>query len=110
MPTYAEMQTGYGPGRQTARVSGDRGELPASKDLQERNLIVPIVGDFAGPKALRSVGALSSTARCVVRAFYTSNVEQYLFRNGAALAFYANVATLPTDKESVFIRRPLGAA
>ena len=74
------------------------------KDFQERNLIVPIVGDFAGPKALRGVGGYLRRQGLVVRAFYTSNVEQYLFRNGAALAFYANVATLPTDNESVFIR------
>ena len=40
----------------------------------------------------------------MVRAFYTSNVEQYLFRNDAAMTFYGNVATLPTDKDSVFIR------
>ena len=26
------------------------------KGLQEKNLIVPVVGDFAGPKALRAVG------------------------------------------------------
>jgi len=75
------------------------------KDLQSRNLIVPIVGDFAGPKALRSVGAYLRQHGVVVRAFYTSNVEQYLFRSEAAPpAFYANVAALPIDKDSVFIR------
>ena len=26
------------------------------KDLQTRNLIVPVVGDFAGPSALRRIG------------------------------------------------------
>jgi hypothetical protein len=26
------------------------------KDLQSRNLVVPVVGDFGGPKAIRAVG------------------------------------------------------
>ena len=39
-----------------------------------------------------------------VSAFYLSNVEQYLFMDGKANAFYANVATLPIDDKSVFIR------
>jgi hypothetical protein len=39
-----------------------------------------------------------------VRAFYVSNVEQYLFSDGVAETFYANVGTLPVDSASVFIR------
>ena len=27
------------------------------KDLETRNMVVPIVGDFGGPKAIRAVGA-----------------------------------------------------
>jgi hypothetical protein len=33
-----------------------------------------------------------------------SNVEQYLFQDAKALAFYENVATIPIDSASVFIR------
>jgi hypothetical protein len=40
----------------------------------------------------------------VVRAYYVSNVEQYLFQDGKSSAFYENVATLPVDSASVFIR------
>ena len=40
----------------------------------------------------------------VVRAFYVSNVEQYLFMDGKQGAFYDNAATLPVDAGSVFIR------
>jgi len=39
-----------------------------------------------------------------VTAFYTSNVEQYLFRNGTFDAFARNVAALPSTGNSVFIR------
>ena len=39
-----------------------------------------------------------------MRAFYVSNVEQYLFQDGKDGPFYDNVATLPVDSASVFIR------
>ena len=74
------------------------------KNLQERNLIVPVVGDFAGPKALRAVGAYVREHGVTVQAFYVSNVEQYLFQDGVFEAFARNVATLPTDASSTFIR------
>ena len=74
------------------------------KSLHERNLIVPVTGDFGGPKALRALAAYLKRHSGVVKAFYVSNVEQYLFQDGKAAAFYANVAELPVDATSVFIR------
>src|SRR5438874_10037320 len=35
---------------------------------------------------------------------FRSNVEQYLFQDNKQAAFYANVATLPVNATSVFIR------
>jgi hypothetical protein len=74
------------------------------RDLEVRNLIVPLVGDFAGPKALRAVGAYLRARSGTVTAFYTSNVEQYLFRGDEWQRFYSNVGTLPIDERSTFIR------
>ena len=74
------------------------------KSLHERNLIVPVSGDFAGPHALRAIGDYLRARNAVVRAFYLSNVEQYLFGDDKDSAFYANVAALPLDGGSVFIR------
>ncbi|HKW00111.1 MAG TPA: hypothetical protein VJN96_09810 [Vicinamibacterales bacterium] len=74
------------------------------KHLQERNLIVPVVGDFAGPKAIRAVGEYLRSRHLSVTAFYCSNVEQYLFRDSKYKAFYDSVTTLPLDDTSVFIR------
>jgi hypothetical protein len=79
------------------------------KDLQSRNLIVPVVGDFAGPTALRAIGAFVRDRGATVGAFYVSNVEQYLQRAGVWTSFCANVATMPLDPASVFIR-PSGRA
>jgi hypothetical protein len=74
------------------------------KALHDKNLIVPVSGDFGGTKALRAIGAYLTERSASVNAFYVSNVEQYLFRDSKAPAFYANVATMPLKDSSVFIR------
>jgi len=74
------------------------------KDLEARNLIVPVVGNFSGPKAIRAIGAYVNGRGATVSAFYVSTVEPYLKRDGSFPAFCGNVATLPMDDASVFIR------
>ena len=74
------------------------------KDLHMRNLIVPVSGDFGGPRALRAIGSYVASKGATVTAFYLSNVEQYLFQDNKWRAFYSNVATLPIDSFTVFIR------
>jgi hypothetical protein len=74
------------------------------KGMQERNLIVPVVGNFAGPKALRAVGKWVRQRGATVSAFYVSNVEQYLFQDGLFDDFARNVGSLPIDDSSTFIR------
>jgi len=74
------------------------------KGLHEKNLIVPVTGDFGGPKALRGLAAYIKGAGATVSAFYVSNVEQYLFMDGKNGAFYGSVGTLPLTETSVFIR------
>ena len=74
------------------------------KTLHDKNLIVPVSGDFGGPKAIRAIGAYLQARGVTVTAFYVSNVEQYLFQDGKQQAFYDNVAALPLTDASVFIR------
>jgi hypothetical protein len=74
------------------------------RDMQMRNLIVPVVGDFTGPRALKSVGEYLKARNAVVGAIYTSNVEQYLFQYGTWPTYYANLQALPVDESSTFIR------
>lgn len=74
------------------------------QELQRRNLIVPLVGDFAGDKAISSVGRYLKDRGQTVEVFYVSNVERYLFEGNRAKQFYANVATLPLGPSSTFIR------
>jgi hypothetical protein len=78
------------------------------KDLETRNLLVPVVGNFAGPKALRAVGQYVRDHGSTVAAFYLSNVEQYLNQDRIWGAFCSNVATMPIDETSTFIRSGQG--
>ena len=78
------------------------------KDLETRNLVVPLVGDFGGRKAIREVSAYLKAHGAAVSAFYLSNVEDYLYQDNKWPAFCRNVATLPLDTSSTFIRTSRG--
>src|SRR5205807_838984 len=68
------------------------------REMHKKNLIVPVVGDFAGSKALRRVGQYIKDHGATVRAFYTSNVEQYLFQQDDDWKkFLISVPTFPLD-------------
>src|SRR5262249_30858160 len=47
--------------------------------FEKQNLLVPLVGDFAGDKAVTSVGRYLRERGAVVNVFYVSNVERYLW-------------------------------
>jgi hypothetical protein len=79
------------------------------KDMHARNAIVPVVGNFGGPKAIRAIGQYVKARGDRITAFYLSNVEQYLFQQGLAGTFYSNVSTLPLDSTSLFLRPLTGS-
>lgn len=107
MPLLADMLTATDLEGRPRSYLATEAQYQWLRVFQSRNLVVPIVGDFAGPRALRAIGAYVAAHRAVVSAFYTSNVEQYLFRNAAADRFYLNLATLPVADHSVIIRSAL---
>ena len=74
------------------------------KSLQSRDLVIPVVGDFAGPKALAAIGRFLTGRNERVSAFYASNVEFYLFRYGTFSRFVANLGQLPRTPNAVIIR------
>ena len=105
MPTFAWLMT------EDDGEGVERGFLATEanfrfvQDMQRRNAIVPVVGDFAGSKALHSVGDYVRSHGATIGVFYTSNVEQYLFQSGDAWSrFYENVSKLPVTDRSMFIR------
>jgi hypothetical protein len=105
MPSYLSMMLetdGRGMNRSYLATEAN---FRALKDLEERNLIVPLTGNFAGDKAIRAAGQYAREHGATVTTFYLSNVEQYLFQqDDEAQRFYRNVATLPLDSTSTFIR------
>jgi len=103
-PTYAELMAATDARGQPLGFLGSEDRFAFVKGLQTRNLIVPVVGNFAGPKAIRSVAAYLKQKETTVAAFYLSNVEEYLRRDGLWLDFCANVSLLPRDPASTFIR------
>ncbi len=75
------------------------------RERQRRNLIIPLVGNFAGPHALRAVGDWLRERGASVDVFYTSNVEQYLFQQPDDWQrFYANTGALPLAPQARYIR------
>jgi hypothetical protein len=105
MPTYQVMMTETDSSGVNWSYLGSERQFRMLKDMQERNLIVPLTGNFAGEKALRAVGKWAVAHDVPVTTFYVSNVEQYLFQQGdEANRFYGNVATLPIDSTSTFVR------
>jgi hypothetical protein len=74
------------------------------KDLHARNLIVPVVGDFGGPRSIQAVGDYAREHGHVIRAFYGSNVGVYLTREKTR-AFCRNLASLPAASDTWFIER-----
>ncbi len=82
----------------------NRDDYDFVRSLQENNRVIPVVGDFGGTKALAMVAAFLKKNGYTVTAFYTSNVEQYLFSGGEFDGFAKNVALLPITPKSLFIR------
>jgi hypothetical protein len=72
------------------------------RDMQQRNLIIPVVGDFSGPKALKAIGQYVKDRGALVSVFYVSNVEDYL--EAGWDRYVSNVKTLPQDNSSILIR------
>ncbi len=105
MPSFADLMIATDAEGLNRGFLGTEQQYAIIRQMQLRNLVVPVVGDFAGPKAVRAVGEYVRAHGAVVSAIYVSNVEQYLFRDPHKWpAYYENVATLPVDSSSTFVR------
>jgi len=103
--TYAELMAATDEQGQARSYLATEENFRTVQDLERRNLIIPVVGDFSGPKTLRSIGRYLKDHGATLTAFYTSNVEQYLFEQGDDWKhFLTNISAFPLDASSVFIR------
>lgn len=96
-------------------LNGKLGNVLASNEdfdflrtMHRKNLIIPVVGNFGGPKALTAIGDYLKKNSFTVTAYYTSNVEQYLFDGELFAAWANNVRKLPLTDKSLFIRSASG--
>ena len=78
------------------------------KELQDKNLVVPVVGDLAGSHALGAIGRHVEQMGLTVSALYSSNVEFYLWQAHTFEQFAETVAGLPASERSVLIRSHFG--
>jgi hypothetical protein len=102
-PTYQElMLADDGTGLNRGFLASEA-NFTYLKSFESSNLLVPVVGNFGGPKAIRAVGQYVKDHGGTVVAFYLSNVEQYLSQDGIWPNFCANVASLPLDETSTYI-------
>jgi hypothetical protein len=74
------------------------------KSLQSRDLVIPVVGNLSGPSALAGIGRLLRDRNERLSAFYTSNVEFYLFGDGTFPRFVENLSRIPRTDAAVLIR------
>jgi len=114
VPTFADLMTvADSNGANWSFLDSDV-TYQSVRDMELRNLIIPVVGDFAGPKAIRGVGEYLREHGETVRTLYASNVETYLFisttavsspaPNGGWKTYFENVSTLPLDASSTIVR------
>jgi hypothetical protein len=102
--TYANLMLADDGNGQNRSFLASEENFAVVKDLEARNLVVPVVGDFGGDKAIRAVARYLKNVDAMVSAFYLSNVEQFLIQDGKWDIFCSSVATLPLDETSAFIR------
>lgn len=107
-PTYEALMTATDQWGHAWSYLSSESRYKRVRRMEQRNLVVPITGDFAGTAALRRVARYLNDQHLIVSVFYVSNVEYYLFRDGNWSSFYENVAALPVDSSSTFIRSVTG--
>lgn len=78
------------------------------RDLSRRDRMIPVVGDLAGPTAVKEIGRYLGETGRKVSVLYVSNVEMYLFRYGTFGKFVDNVRALPAGTNSVVVRSYFG--
>ena len=109
-PTFRDLMAGTTVEGEFAGFLSTDAKFEFVKDLHRRNLIIPVVGNFAGEKTLRAIGAYAEAHDTRVSVFYASNVEYFLIDHFYYVFkwYVANVDALPIDERSLLIRSYLG--
>ena len=109
-PNYRDLllETDHAGQRSNYLASEDRFQFVRS--LEQRDLVIPVVGNFVGTHALAAIGRLMTDRGVRLSAFYTSNVEFYLFTDRTFPKFIDNLSQLPHTDRSVIVRSVFSGA
>lgn len=107
-PTLRDLLLARGAeGRQWSYLASDV-DYQFIRSLERRDLVIPVTGDLAGAHALGAIADDIAARHEHLSAFYVSNVENYLFRDGRFERFLDNLERLPRTDRSVVIRSVFG--
>lgn len=108
-PTFGQLMLATDRDGKAIGYLADEEAFQFVRSMEVRDRIVPVVGNVAGGKAVKAIGAYAREHGLKVSAFYLSNVEQYLItRDGGFDEYAANVRALPHDSTGVIIRSYFG--
>ena len=108
-PTFRQLMLAPDRGGRAASYLAEEEPFQFVRSMEARDLIVPVVGNVAGDKAVKAIGQYATDHHLIISAFYLSNVEQYLLgRDGGFDEYARNVIALPRDTTSVIIRSYFG--
>jgi hypothetical protein len=108
-PTFRQLVLAPDRAGRAASYLAEEEPFQFVRSMETRDLIVPVVGNVAGDKAVKAIGQYATDHHLAISAFYLSNVEQYLLgRDGGFDEYARNVIALPRDSTSVIIRSYFG--
>jgi hypothetical protein len=103
-PTLGQMLAARDPGGAEGSFLASEERYARVRRLVVANRVVPVTGDFGGRHALAAVADDMRARGLLLGAFYTSNVEQYLFDQHTYGAFVDSVRAMPRDDASLLVR------
>jgi hypothetical protein len=79
------------------------------KSLEAKDLIIPVIGDLGGTRALAAIADFMAARGDKLSAFYISNIETYLYGDKFS-KFVENVRKFPLAERSTIIRSSFRAS
>jgi len=102
LPSYANLMVATdGRGKNWAYLETEE-RYQYIRQMQQKNLIIPLVADFGGTKTIREIAKYLRAHGSTVSVFYISNVEDYL--EDTWNNYRSNLAALPSDDSTLLIR------
>ena len=103
-PAYRDLLADTDPAGRQSHFLASEEAFQFVRGLEEKDLVIPVVGDLSGPAALARIGKAIAARGDKLSAFYASNVEFYLFRDGSFARFVSNLKLMPHTANAVVIR------